>query len=62
MSKEATTKVAKKQLEKIELYQRVFSSTDGRAVLDDLMQVHWITNSTFDPNQNILTLREKVII
>ena len=47
-----------KQAEVIRAYNRLFSTTDGKLVLEDLKQAHWISRPTFDVNINLMSMRE----
>jgi hypothetical protein len=47
-----------KQAEVIRAYNRLFSTTDGKLVLEDLKQAHWINRPTFDVNTNLMSMRE----
>lgn len=47
-----------KQAEVIRAYNRLFSTTDGKLVLEDLKQAHWINCPTFDVNTNLMSMRE----
>lgn len=39
-------------------YRRVFNSPDGKLILQDLMEQHSITGTTFDPNPQVSALKE----
>lgn len=54
----STKKAANAQLERIKLYQSVFSGPSGKAVLDDLMKAHNILSSTFDGDVNKTIFKE----
>lgn len=47
-----------KQAEVIRAYNRLFNTTDGKLVLEDLKQAHWINRPTFDVNTNLMSMRE----
>lgn len=47
-----------KQAEVIRAYNRLFNTTDGKLVLEDLKQAHWINRPTFDANINLMSMRE----
>lgn len=47
-----------KQAEVIRAYNRLFNTTDGKLVLEDLKQAHWINHPTFDVNTNLMSMRE----
>jgi len=50
---------AKKQVGVISAYQKVFNSTEGKLVLDDLMKTHHIMTSTFSgKNSDEVLFRE----
>lgn len=48
----STKQQAQKQLDKIQAYKDVFGTAQGKIVLDDLMQMHYVLNSTFDKDAN----------
>lgn len=47
-----------KQAEVIRAYNRLFNTTDGKLVLEDLKRAHWINRPTFDVNTNLMSVRE----
>ena len=47
-----------KQAEVIRAYNRLFNTTDGKLVLEDLKQAHWINRPTVDVNTNLMSMRE----
>lgn len=47
-----------KQAEVIRAYNRLFNTTDGKLVLEDLKHAHWINRPTFDVNTNLMSMRE----
>lgn len=47
-----------KQAEVIRAYNRLFNTIDGKLVLEDLKQAHWINRPTFDVNTNLMSMRE----
>ena len=47
-----------KQAEVIRAYNRLFNTTDGKLVLEDLKQAHGINRPTFDVNTNLMSMRE----
>lgn len=47
-----------RQAEVIRAYNRLFNTTDGKSVLEDLKQAHWINRPTFDVNTNLMSMRE----
>lgn len=51
-------KVSKRQVERIQDYQTVFSSVQGKRVLNDMMQTHYVMASTFSEQPGVSALRE----
>lgn len=47
-----------RQAEVIRAYHRLFNTTDGKLVLEDLKAAHWINRPTFDANTNLMSMRE----
>lgn len=60
MKKSRTRKLADRQVEGIESYQKVFRGVDGEKVLFDLMEKHYVLNSTIAPgvDPNLVLVRE----
>lgn len=46
------------QLARLKDYFDIFNSPQGQRVLNDMMRVHYVMNSTFDPNPAVMALRE----
>lgn len=51
-------KVAEKQIGTLKAYKNVFNSPEGRVVLQDLMKVHHMKGSSFDPNPTVAAFKE----
>lgn len=46
------------KLEIIRSYYRLFNTEDGKRVLQDLENAHWMNRSTYSDNTNLSNLRE----
>lgn len=51
-------KIAKKAVEKIQLYKKIFSGPDGALVLEDLMAAHGMMGPTYNGNVRDMLIKE----
>jgi hypothetical protein len=56
--KNREAEIAKKSVERVQLYQRVFGTPEGRRVLMDMANAHSIMRSTFDGDVHKMLLHE----
>lgn len=52
------SELAKQSSQRVQAYHKCFSGPDGALVLNDLMRVHSVLNSTFTGNVNETLLKE----
>ena len=51
-------KIEKKYIGIVKAYRNVFMSPEGEKVLQDLMKVHHVKSSSFDPNPQVAAFKE----